>query len=408
MVELSNQRLQKIERREGQLWLMAVLVIMAFTITMIVKHASELIGTPENLSLENKPFLVGLPLVSFLFCAYVLQSSYRLRKIKSQLFDAVLEKTQIQQLLEEVRAQSDELVQLNEQLNNEISEREQAELKLREANASLVNRESKLLNVLERLRKAHEELKATQLQLIQTAKLESVGRLAAGVAHEVKNPLATILLGTQYLTNHLASGDDKIREVLHDMGMAIQKADSVIIGLMDYSVSQAVNLTSQDLNPIIEQFLLLLKYELDKCHIAVETSLEPTLPTIKLDRRGIGQALVNIILNAIQAMPNGGTLTVKSYVARAVQTVPFIGPRLTDHFAVGEPVVMVEIDDTGSGIPDAYLPSIYDPFFTGRPTGKGTGLGLSVTRNIIDLHGGIIHIHNREQAGARVVIALRI
>ncbi|HUJ79231.1 MAG TPA: ATP-binding protein [Nitrospiria bacterium] len=408
MKELHDQRLQRIERHEGQLWLMAVLVIIAFTITMFVKHAAELIESPDYFSLESMTYLLGLPLISSLFCAYVLQSSNRLRTIKGQLFVTMQEKTQIQTLLEEVKAQSSELLALNKQLETEISDREQAEARLVQANEKLVNRESKLLYVLQQLRQSHDELKAAQRQLIQAAKLESVGRLAAGVAHEVKNPLATILLGTQYLTSQLATDNVTIRDVLQDMSKAVKKADSVIIALMDYSVSQAVTFTAQDFNPIIEQALVLLKYELDKYHIAVKTSMDLSLPQLKLDRRKIEQALVNLFLNAIQAMTNGGTLTVTTSVVPADRTLHALGSDATKRFAAGDSLVLVEIEDTGSGIPENYLPSIYDPFFTGRPPGKGIGMGLTVTRNIIERHGGVIHIQNLDTAGARVVIALRI
>jgi len=292
--------------------------------------------------------------------------------------------------------------------SRDVTERKQAEEQLRRANAQLLNRERELLQALGALKQSHEALKTTQLQLLQAAKLESVGRLAAGVAHEVKNPLAIILLGTEYLANRLTSIDEKTREVLRDIDAAIKRADSIIIGLLDFSSSQAIRLSVQDFNAIVEQSLLLLKYELDKYRITVAKSLEASLPPLKLDQQKIEQALVNLFLNAIHAMPEGGTLSVKTYLAHAEKPDPFVGARETDRFSVGEPVVMAEIEDTGSGIPDAYLSRIFDPFFTGRPTGKGTGLGLTVTRHIIDLHGGMIHIRNREGRGVIVAIALRI
>jgi len=292
--------------------------------------------------------------------------------------------------------------------SRDVTARRQTEEQLKQAIAQLTDREQELLQALKDLKQSHETLKTTQLQLFQAAKLESVGQLAAGVAHEVKNPLAVISMGTQYLAKRLTTTDDNIREVLQDIDAAITRADSIIIGLLDFSSSQTISLIPQDFNAIVEQALLLLKYELDKHHITVAKSLGSSLPPLKLDKQKIEQALINLFLNAIQAMPAGGTLSVKTSVAPVEQIVPFVGSRATDRFAVGEPAVLVEIEDTGSGIPPACLPRIFDPFFTGQQAGKGTGLGLTVTRNIIDLHGGMIHLQNQESQGVRATIALKI
>jgi signal transduction histidine kinase len=408
--ELQQQGLQQIEQREGQLWLMAILVIMAFTVALMITNAPDLVGVPDNLTPEIKRYLISLPLLSCLFCAYVLRSSFKLRRIKGQLFETEQEKTQTQRLLETVSERSAELADLNEKLKIEIAEREQAEISVTQVNNQLANRERELLRVLERLKKSHEELKTAQLQLIQAAKLESVGRLAAGVAHEVKNPLATILLGTQYLTKRLVTTDEKVHEILVDIETAIKKADSVIVGLLDFSASQALSLRVQDLNPIVERSLLMVKYELDKYHVGLTKTLGEALPSLRLDHHKLEQVFVNIFLNAIHAMPEGGTLSVTTSIETLATPGRFVGWRGTDRFTVGEQTVLVEIEDTGVGIPEDQLSRIFDPFFTSRPLGKGTGLGLTVTRNIIDLHGGLIEILNRKEGGvkARIMFKLKI
>ena len=170
---------------------------------------------------------------------------------------------------------------------------------------------------LERLRETHaalvqthEELKAAQMRLIQNAKLESVGRLAAGVAHEVKNPLAVIQLGVDYLTNN-AKGDKALEETVQDMQDAITRADSVIKGLLDFSRSEQLAMAPGDLNAVVEESLLLVKHEMTKNHVTVDLDLEPKLPPVALDRNKIKQVFINLFMNAIQAMGNvGGTLGV--------------------------------------------------------------------------------------------------
>ncbi|HUJ79233.1 MAG TPA: PAS domain S-box protein [Nitrospiria bacterium] len=292
--------------------------------------------------------------------------------------------------------------------SRDVTARRQTEERLKQAISRLTEREQELLRALEALKHSHEALTSTQLQLFQAAKLESVGRLAAGVAHEVRNPLAVISMGTQYLAKRVTTTDDKIQEVLHDIDVAIKRADSIIIGLLDFSSLQAINPVLLDVNSVVEQALMLLKYELDRHHITVSRSLGSSLPPLKLDKQKIEQALINLFLNAIQAMPNGGALTVTTSVVPAEQSVLPLGPDVMKRFAAGESVVLVEIEDTGSGIPEADLPRIYEPFFTGQPAGKGTGLGLTVTRNLIDMHKGMIHIQNRESRGVKVAIALGI
>jgi signal transduction histidine kinase len=240
-----------------------------------------------------------------------------------------------------------------------------------------------------RLLQAHEELKGAQLQLIQTAKLESVGRLAAGVAHEVKNPLAIIQLGVDFLTGALKNtGKPDCVETVQEMGDAVQRANTVIKGLLDFSRSEQLSLVSQDLNAAIEESLLLIKHELTAHQIVLDKQLAPQLPQVELDRNKVKQVFLNIFMNAIQAMGDEGTMSVRTVLAPMVPG------------AAGRRVVM-ETEDTGSGIPEDKLDRLFEPFFTTKPVGSGTGLGLSVSRKIIELHRGTISIVNR--AGTRGV-----
>jgi signal transduction histidine kinase len=260
---------------------------------------------------------------------------------------------------------------------------------------------------LERKR-AEEELRATQLQLMQSGKLESVGRLAAGVAHEVKNPLAIIQQGTAYLSQtSFATDDDTVAQVLKKMENAVNRADGVVRGLLDFSAPTSIEVRPAELNAVVEQSLLLVKHELVKAHVSVVKVLGENLPLLKLDRHKIEQVFVNLFMNAIQAMPEGGMLTVKTATKQLTQLGSDVDRGKTDGFRIGETLVVVEVEDTGTGIPDKELARVFDPFFTTKRTSQGTGLGLSVTRKIIELHRGMIDISNRQEGGVRVALMFK-
>ena len=250
------------------------------------------------------------------------------------------------------------------------------------------------------------ELKNTQLQLIQAEKLESIGRLAAGVAHEVKNPLAVIQLGVDYLSKTMRGNKDATESV-HDMGDAVKRADTVIKGLLEFSRPAKPEMAPLDLNNVLEESLLLVKYELTKNSISLDKQLENELPTIELDRNKMKQVFINIFMNAIHAMDSGGTLTVKTSSSKLSKENFNLHCKFTEHLKAGDSVVIAEIEDTGTGIPEDKIDKLFDPFFTTKPTGVGTGLGLSITMGIIDLHKAAINIMNRNEGGACVSIIFK-
>ncbi|MFQ5846236.1 MAG: GAF domain-containing protein [Candidatus Methylomirabilales bacterium] len=257
-------------------------------------------------------------------------------------------------------------------------------------------------------KRAEEELKATELQLIQSARLESVGRLAAGVAHEVKNPLAIIQQGLAYVAKKLVSPGDKGAALIFEkMNDAVRRADRVIRGLLDFSAPSAMDLMPSAMNAVVEESLLLVKHELIRAHVTAVKELREDLPLATLDRQKVEQVFVNLFMNAIQAMPHGGTLTVRTYARELPERAPGFGGRKTNPSRTGETVVVAEVEDTGTGIPAEKLDRIFDPFFTTKRIGEGTGLGLSVTRKIIDLHGGTIDIRNRPGGGTRVTLTFK-
>jgi signal transduction histidine kinase len=134
--------------------------------------------------------------------------------------------------------------------------------------------------------------------------------------------------------------------------------------------------------------------------------LDPGLPRLRLDRGKMEQVFINLFINALQAMSQGGVLTVTTSYRRFGEDLKLSGPAFAQ-FQPGDPMVIAEVQDTGVGIPEAHLPSIFDPFFTTKPTGVGTGLGLSVVKKIMGLHGGAIDIHNHPLGGVVVTLILK-
>lgn len=289
-------------------------------------------------------------------------------------------------------------------ISRDITEQKLAEEGLLKANAALAKKQEELLTVLEDLKKAHEELRSVQLQLIEAEKMKSIGQLAAGVAHEVKNPLAIIAMGVDYLSHEKFSSDSCVPRVLQDICDAVKRADAVIRGLLDFSLPGKLEVEDVNLNEIVEQALLLARVEIKGTGFQVVKELQPNLPPLKLDVTKMGQAFINILTNAIHAMGEGGTLTVRTFAKQLTGVGPNVGDSRWESFRVGRTIVVAEIDDSGTGIPEDKLTKVFDPFFTTKPTGSGTGLGLTVTKSIIDLHGGTVGIRNRPEGGVRVTI----
>ena len=273
----------------------------------------------------------------------------------------------------------------------DITERRQAENALSESHRALLE--------------SHQALKEAQQQLVQAAKLESVGRLSAGVAHEVKNPLAIIQLGVDFLGGSLQK-DETAMSVLTDIGDSVRRADTVIKGLLDFSREKKPDMEPADLNCIIEDSLALVRHELVQHNVELAQRLSDNSAAVQLDRDKMQQVFINLFMNAIQAMDRGGRLGVTT-ARKILDRDDLEGPEDAECLQPGQATVICHVEDTGTGIPESKVDKVFDPFFTTKPVGKGTGLGLSVTRNIIGLHGGTIQIKNRIEGGVRVTLKFK-
>ncbi|MBI3655130.1 MAG: PAS domain S-box protein [Acidobacteria bacterium] len=223
---------------------------------------------------------------------------------------------------------------------------------------------------------------ALEAQLLQSEKLSSIGLLAAGVAHEINTPIAGISSYTQMLLRQV-SEDDPRKELLSKIERQTFRASEIVNSLLNFSRLNGVEFSSVNLNTTLQEALALLEHQFNVHRIHMETNLDEDLPCIKGNRGKLLQVFVNLFLNARDAMPKGGILQIKTSVA--------------------EPFVVVEVSDTGMGIPEEHIKRIYDPFFTTKGS-KGHGLGLAVSYGIIQEHSGRIFVDSRPGKGTHFTL----
>lgn len=287
-------------------------------------------------------------------------------------------------------------------LVSDVTSRKAAEEQLTETNA-------RLREVLSSLTKSHEELKATQIQLIEAEKLQTIGQLAAGVAHEVKNPLAVLQMGLAYVARNTKSEDEQVGYVLKEMNDAINRANAVVGDLLGFAAPEELELKARELEPLIRRSLTLVRHELNAAKVKVMTNVDGAIPPCSLDSNRIKQVFVNLLTNACHAMPNGGTISIHVFPRRITPEDEAAMTRPSGcRFKAGDDAVVVEIADTGTGIRPEHFPRIFDPYFTTKSRGQGTGLGLTVTKTIIDMHGGCINVANRSEGGTLVTLVLKV
>ena len=227
-----------------------------------------------------------------------------------------------------------------------------------------------------------------QQRLGQSEKLAAVGQLAAGVMHEINNPLATILACSEALALRLGQEDEYLRII----DTEVQRCRRIVDGLLDFSrPKKSGHQTPSDINAIIEQTLFLLKHHERFKWLTVKRALAPDLPQFPADAERLVQCFMALMLNAMDAMNARGLLTVRSRV----------NPQRGDE-------LMVEFVDTGIGIRQEDLSKIFEPFFTTKPQGRGTGLGLSVAYGIIEEHRGRIEVESQLGVGTNFKVYLPI
>lgn len=250
----------------------------------------------------------------------------------------------------------------------------------------------------EQVRQAYKELKETQTQLVQTAKLASIGELAAGVAHELNQPLMVIRTTTQFLARSLQKNrlsSDDIPEHLEPVERNTRRMMNIIDHLRTFSRQSHTHFSDMDINRVLEEAFFMIGEQLRLRGILVNKNFTPDLPSVKGHANQLEQVFLNLITNARDAIAakteSGGTLEILTRIAD-----------------IRKDAVEVIFKDTGCGIPAEHLEKIFDPFFTTKEVGKGTGLGLSISYGIIQEHQGEILVAETGNEGTTFVIRLPV
>ncbi|MBW2606151.1 MAG: PAS domain S-box protein [Deltaproteobacteria bacterium] len=232
-----------------------------------------------------------------------------------------------------------------------------------------------------------DKMEKIQLQLMQAEKLSSLGKLAAGVAHQLNNPLGGITLFTKLLLEEYDL-EEGARDDLHRILKDAERCRDTVKELLEFTRQTRHLMQPHDINLTISRTLFLLENQTLFNDIEIEKNMMPSPPFVMADTQQLNHLFMNIILNAVEAMGKNGKLTLKTSKS----------PK--------EDKLNIEISDTGPGIPEDVLPHIFDPFFTTKEEGKGTGLGLSMVYSIVENHGGKIMAKSKPGEGATFIIEL--
>jgi PAS domain S-box-containing protein len=274
--------------------------------------------------------------------------------------------------------------------------------------AAAVGVEEERLDALRELQLTYEKLKRSQEKLIQAEKLEAIGTMASGVAHEVKNPLGIILQGIDYFESEVPVEKKDQRQTLEMMKNSVKRADKIIHALLDFSRDEHLKLEEQDINPVLRNSVELVHYRLVLNNIEVVYELGAGLPKAMLDKGKLEQVFINLFNNAVDAMPKGGRIYLRSYVLTLDKLGGNVGNRRSDIFKLGEKIVVVEVEDTGGGMEEEVKKKIFDPFFTTKKRTEGTGLGLSVSKSIIEMHRGSIEVESLFGKGTKFILKFKL
>lgn len=236
-----------------------------------------------------------------------------------------------------------------------------------------------------------EAQRQAEMQLVRSARLAAVGEMAAGVAHELNNPLTTVAGFIELVLDELPQ-DFAQREDLELVLREAQRARGVVRRLLDFSRPSDNLRIHTDINELVSEVLTLVQHLIRTNGVELHVDLRADLPWIGVDPNQIKQVLLNLVHNALQAMPRGGTLKVRSVVQQRD----------------GDRWMTVAVEDNGEGIKPQELERIFEPFFTTRPVGSGTGLGLSVSFGIINEHGGFIEVESEPEQGSCFTVWLPV
>ena len=233
------------------------------------------------------------------------------------------------------------------------------------------------------------QLVRRQEQLVQAHKLKAVGTLTAGVAHELNNPLNNIILTSSALMEEYKElSDEEFEDMINDLLNESERAQKIVRKLLDFARESEMESESIEVEEVIDQTLQLASNQIKLANVKVRGEISSELPQVYGDRQQLIQVFLNIVLNALDAMPDGGTLSISL------------------HNTQDREYVAIDFTDNGEGIPEHKLGDIFDPFYTSKRNGKGTGLGLSVSLGIVQKHGGEIKVSSKLNEGTTFTVLL--
>jgi two-component system NtrC family sensor kinase len=241
----------------------------------------------------------------------------------------------------------------------------------------------------QRVRERTQELEQAHTRLLNTEKMAAVGQLAGGVAHEINNPLGVILGFAQGVARRVKDGDP-LAMPLRTIEREATRCKNLVQDLLTFSRSGKSEKEKCDLNQVIEDALHLVEAQTKVKSVQLVKELGRDIPPVLVNRNQIQQVVINLCNNAVDAMPEGGTLTVRTRKSEGQEANP----------------VLLEVSDTGTGIPKEIQSKIFEPFFTTKEVGKGTGLGLSLVYEIVKKHDGTIEIESELGQGTKFIIGL--
>jgi two-component system, NtrC family, sensor kinase len=284
-------------------------------------------------------------------------------------------------------------------LRKEAALRKQAEEKLKKSHAQLAK-------AYEELQTSIGKLETAQKQIIISEKLAGIGRLVAGVCHEILNPLNIISGHTQSLLME-RKNDDPLRFDLNSIMEEIGRITKIITGLLKFSRKGNIELKETNIVKELESVLILVEKDMLLKGVEILRDFESTSAMVMVDTDSIRQVFLNLLNNAKHAISNGGTLTISTEINNSDSNLK---PVPTDKTSTGKPgkILQIKFIDTGTGIEKDDLEKVFEPFFTTKPEEKGTGLGLSISYSIIERHGGILEIDSKVNVGTTVIINLPI
>ena len=265
-----------------------------------------------------------------------------------------------------------------------------------------IEKETKLNNTVGLLIK-------TRDQLIQQDKMAALGRMASGIAHEIRNPLEIIYMGVDYLENKFPDDNPQIHESIEKIFNAVSRADNIIKNVLSFSRQSKYVITQVPLCPLLDNVLALAERMIQKNGVSVQLKYDNKLLEVAGDYNMLQQVFLNLINNAVDAMKDSKEkiLTVRAHRQLASEVGYKTGYRRADFFSIGDEMIIVEISDTGKGIPEDELPKIFEPFFTTKSAKEGTGLGLSIAHMIMDRLSGTIDVESRTNQGTTFFIKLQ-